>query len=104
MSHQTAPLQPLPPLTYTPSQGMDDPLMPSLPMLMGTPSLRMDEYRSTTRSRLTCVKDAVNTALDMIHILNREATEENKIQVKLVLVDTHLEEHTGSISSLKRRR
>lgn len=91
----------LPALSYTPSQEMDDTMPMALPSLMPTPSQAMDTFHSKKRSRLTCVKDAISTTLDTISILNRDVSEENKIKVNLVLVDTRLRELTGSISSLK---
>jgi hypothetical protein len=84
----------------TPSDAFDTFPM-ALPALSATPSQAMDTFETKRKSRLSCVKDAISTTLDTIHILNRDASEDDKIKVKLVLVDTGLKELTGSISSLK---
>lgn len=89
-------------LAPTPSEAFDTFPM-ALPSLTATPSQAMDQFQSKSKSRLACVKEAISTTLDTIHILNRDASEENKIKVKLVLVDIGLKELTGPISSLKRQ-
>jgi hypothetical protein len=93
----------LPAFALTPSEALDDAFPMSLPSLAPTPSQAMDTYETVRKSRLACVKEAVSTTLDTITILNRDASEENQIKVKLVLVDTGLKELTGPISSLKRQ-
>ncbi len=89
-------------LAATPSDAFDTYPM-ALPSLSATPSQAIDTYETKRKSRLACVKEAVSTTLDTIHILNRGVSEENQIKVKLVLVDMGLKELTGPISSLKRQ-